>query len=328
MDGRSVVHNLPGPGLVLIGFAGAAGSPGPQQIQVTMRVDLAEAFEAQVLQPLTDALLRADSAAVAAVLLTDSVGGDPRQIAGLLACRDALAAAMDEVGLDVLDVLVATESRWWSLCCEQLECCPAAGHQRVLGCSAAAAQATFAGLVALPDRDAMAATLAGRSGEQRSGLSPLLAEAERAAGASPEQALGRRRTEIMELLAAARRLAAGPARLTDAQLARYAVALTDLGTRDALFSQENRTRIDDGSIEATGLLNELHRGLPAPYDAAPLFLYGWAQWRAGNGTLAMMAAERALASEPGYSAAVLLLTAVQRGLDPRSVPALRQPESA
>jgi hypothetical protein len=68
----------------------------------------------------------------------------------------------------------------------------------------------------------------------------------------------------------------------------------------------------------------LHARLPAPYDAAPLFLFGWAQWRAGNATLATMAAERVLDSQPGYSAAALLLTAAQRGLDPRTVPALSQ----
>ena len=30
----------------------------------------------------------------------------------------------------------------------------------------------------------------------------------------------------------------------------------------------------------------------APYDAAPLFLYGWASWRAGNGALATAPLER------------------------------------
>ncbi|MDQ1720531.1 MAG: hypothetical protein QOI26_265, partial [Pseudonocardiales bacterium] len=112
--------------LVLIGFAGTADCAGPQQIQVTVRLDLpdqlAEGLDAQALRPLCDVLRRADSEAMAAVLVTDSVRGDPRGSAGLLACRDLLTVAMAEVGIDVLDVLVATELRWWSLCCEQLEC--------------------------------------------------------------------------------------------------------------------------------------------------------------------------------------------------------------
>ncbi len=308
--------------LVLIGFANTAMT-GPQRIQVTMRVDLVRSFDAELLQPLTDALQRSESAAMAAVLVTDQVAGDPRRAPELMACRDMLAATMNEVGIDVLDVLVASDSHWWSLCCEQLECCPSEGRPRVRGSSAAAAQATFAGLVALPDRPAMAATLAGRPAAQRSRLQAPLAEVVREIAELPaDHAANRRRAEVAQLLAAARRHATDAeltddAELADEQLSRHAVALTDLGVRDALW-----LAIDDGSVDACRLMNELHSRLPPPYDAAPMFLFGWAQWRTGNGTLAMMAAERVLESQPGYSAAMLLFTAVQRGLDPRTVPAL------
>ena len=324
--------------LVLIGFAGVAHAAGgidtagavdysgPQQIQVTVRLDLPDqlpgSLDAQSLQPLSEVLRRAESAAMAAVLVTDSVPADPRRSSALLACRDLLAACMDESGIEVLDVLVATERRWWSLCCEQPECCPSEGRERVLGCSAAAAQATFAGLVALPDRQAMVATLAGSSAQQRSALLAQLAEAERRRdGTRPEQTAGRRRAEVAELLAAAAECAGATelAALTGERLARYAVALTDLAVRDALW-----LALDDGCAPISRLMGELHASLPVPYDAAPLFLFGWSQWRAGNSTLAMMAAERVLQSQPGYSAADLLLTAARCGLDPRTVPALSQ----
>jgi Domain of unknown function (DUF4192) len=339
--------------LVLIGFAGAAesggagGVSGTQQIQVTIRLDLPDllpgSLDAQTLQPLGEVLRRAESAAMAAVLVTDSVPGDPRRSGVLLACRDVVAVAMNEAGIEVLDVLVATERRWWSLCCEQAGCCPSEGHERVLGCSAAAAQATFAGLVALPDRQAMVASLAGTSEQQRSALLPRLAEAERRRSAAlAEQAADRRRAELVDLLAAAADYAAageraagsGAAEVPDGgepgvpeftaptaprgeQLAEYAVALTDLKVRDALWLV-----LDDGCAPIGRLMGDLHARLPAPYDAAPLFLFGWAQWRAGNSTLAMMAAERVLQSQPGYTAAALLLAAAQLGVDPRSVPPL------
>lgn len=334
--------------LVLIGFAGGAESAGPQQIQVTVRLDLpdplAAGLDAEALGPLCDVLLRADSEAMAAVLVTESVRGDPRACDELRACRDLLAVTMAAAGIEVLDVLVATGHRWWSLCCEQPGCCPAEGHDRALGCSAAAAEATFAGLVALPDRQAMAATLAGRSAEQRAALLPRLAEAELVAAelaaaelavsalgveaelaaesevagdrATPQPAAARRRAQVAALLAAA---AEPPSELTAEQLAGHAVALTDRTVRDALW-----LAVDDGCPGASRLMAELHTRLPSPYDAAPLFLFGWSQWRAGNATLAMMAAERVLQSRPGYSAAVLLVTAAQRGLDPRTVPALSQ----
>ncbi|HEX8080660.1 MAG TPA: DUF4192 domain-containing protein [Jatrophihabitans sp.] len=336
--------------LVLIGFAGGAEQ---QQIQVTVRLDLpdpaAGGLDAEALRPLGDVLRRADSEAMAAVLVTESVRGDPRACEELTACRDLVTVTMAAAGVEVLDVLVATGRRWWSLCCERFECCPGAGHQRVLGCSEAAAQATFAGLVALPDRQAMAATLAGRSAEQRAALLPRLAEAELARtesadaepadaepvdaepvdaepveaepveaepakdGGAPEQA-GRRQAQVAALLAAA---AENQPDLSAERLAGHAVALTDLAVRDALW-----LAVDDGAAGVSRLMAELHTRLPPPYDAAPLFLFGWSQWRAGNATLAMMAAERVLESQPGYSAAVLLVTAAQRGLDPRTVPAL------
>jgi hypothetical protein len=63
--------------------------------------------------------------------------------------------------------------------------------------------------------------------------------------------------------------------------------------------------------------------LPSPYDAPPLFLFGWAAWRSGDGTLAGIAAERAVASDPNYSLADLLLAALSHGLDPRRFRKLR-----
>jgi hypothetical protein len=53
-----------------------------------------------------------------------------------------------------------------------------------------------------------------------------------------------------------------------------------------------------------------------PYDATPLFLAAWRCYRDGNGVLAGIAAERALASDPGYGAASLLSAAVAHGVPP------------
>jgi hypothetical protein len=312
----------PSESLVLIGFSGAAGTAGPQQIQVTMRVDLLPSeIDDLALQPLVDALLHSEAVGVAAVVITEAVQGDPRLAPRWTALRDLVSDQLSGAGITVYDVLMVTGSRWWSLCCQQPECCPPAGHQRVLGCSAAAAQATFAGMVALPDRDALAATLTGRQPSDRMALRARLDQAEQRANSA---ALGNelprlRSAQATQVLEAGHQPEAVGA-LTDDQVARFAVALTDLAVRDAVW-----LAIDDGSVDASALMSDLHSRLPAPYDAAPLFLFGWAQWRAGNGTLAMMAAERALESDAGYSAALLLITAVQRGLDPRLTPTLSEP---
>jgi hypothetical protein len=81
--------------------------------------------------------------------------------------------------------------------------------------------------------------------------------------------------------------------------------------------------IDGHRIDGRPLWRQLARRLPEPYDAAPLFLFGWASWRAGDGALAGIAAERAVDSDPSYTAADLLLAALTRAADPRRMPRLR-----
>ncbi len=356
--------------LVLIGFTDPEGAGRPQRVQVTMRVDLPQSpVDAEVFEPLVESLRHAEATSAAVVVLTHCTG-DPRDSGELQALAAAVSTVLRAAAIMVLDVLVASDEHWWSLCCDKPSCCPPEGTRRALGCSPSAAQATFAGLVALPDRAAVSATLAGLSPDERAAVEPDLAEAEhRVARAALAHGLGRlRKSDTAAFRRAAERArqrartdepapdepaldepapdrsaaegiapgtssavapsAATPGRrrttvrpLSHKQLARFGVALSDLGVRDAMW-----LAIDDQSLDATELLHELHTRLPAPYDAAPLFLYGWAQWRAGNGTLAVMAAERALESDPNYSAALLLVTAVQRGMDPRSTPALREPD--
>lgn len=99
---------------------------------------------------------------------------------------------------------------------------------------------------------------------------------------------------------------------------RFAVALQRYAVRDSLW-----TAVDDGRLDARGLWRQLARRLPAPYDAPALFLFGWRTYRDGDGALAGMAAHRAIDSDPGYSAADLLLAALARGVDPRKLPRLR-----
>ncbi len=312
----------PAESLVLVGFTGRPADR-TQRVTVTMRVDLPlDPLADDVLLPLAEAFGSSGTDAVVAIALTAELAGDPRTLPWLSRLKDALLDDLAGIGVEVLDVLVATDTRWWSLCCELSECCPEAGTLRRRDRSVVAAEATYAGLVALPDRQSLAATLAGASIEQRALLCPAVAGAEqRVIEAVLHDRLSRlRRTETTALVTAARHFPTRQRRLSDKQAARFGVALTDTDIRDTLW-----LAIDDGSLDAEAILRDLHTRLPPPYDAAPLFLFGWGQWRAGNGTIATMAAERALDSDPGYSAASLLINAVQHGFDPRSTPALSEP---
>ena len=108
--------------------------------------------------------------------------------------------------------------------------------------------------------------------------------------------------------------------ISDADAARYGAALAASTIRDPVW-----LAVDDGRLDGRPLWRELARRLPSPYDAPALFLYGWAAWRAGEGTLAGIAAERALISDPEYTAADLLMAALSGGVDPREFPTLRRP---
>jgi hypothetical protein len=314
--------------LVLLGFESTDPvRPMTGTVQVALRVDLPpDVSEPIDIEPLIETMRGSGASAVAAMIHSADVG-DPAGPAGKwTALADAVSTAVAVADMALVDFLLSDDSRWWSLICADPRCCPPTGRARAVGCSKAAAQATLAGLVALPDREALEAQLDGDTELTRRKLQPHLEQAEhRVTRAVLSNGVGRlTRADATALKKACRDKAATAARqaklLTPEQLARFGVALSDIDVRDELW-----LAVDDQSLDAGQLMHELLTRLPAPYDAAPLFLYGWHQWRAGNGTLAAVAAERALESDRGYSAARLLLQAVRSGLDPHKTPYLRDP---
>ena len=300
--------------VVVIGFSGAR--PEPQRVTVTMRVDLpVDPGEPEVMIPLLQALARSRTESVVLAVVSGALRPDPRVEPTWQALLAAVSGACAELGIGVADLLLINDDRWWSLLCDDESCCPPEGTARERDSSSAAAQATYAGLVAWRDRAGLEQSLVGDDAARRSVLEPhLLTAAERIASAAADDRLARlRRADTSAILAAA----GEPTRLTARRLARFGCALADVNIRDAIW-----LRVDDRSVDAEILLEQLHRRLPAPFDAPPMFLYGWHQWRAGNGTVAAMAAERALTSDPDYTAATLLLEAVQSGMDPHRTPPL------
>ena len=307
----------PSESLVVIGFDEVAGTA--RQVTITARLDVGpDGVEHAAVESLAGVLRRAGTGAVAAVLLSDRVTADPRRSGWVQGVLSGLATELNRAGVRLLDALAADRSRWWSLCCQNLACCPPEGTARSTQGSAVAAEATYAGLVAMPDRQALVASLDGAAPAARAALLPAL----RRADTRFADLLGRlggtrtRRTEHAALVRAAAECEAG-AQLSPRRLARLGTALRDTEIRDTVW-----LAVDDRSLSAEGMLSQLHARLPPPYQAAPLFLFGWQLWRSGSGTLAAAAAERALRADPGYSAAALLLEAVQAGMDPRRTPPL------
>ncbi|HKC27895.1 MAG TPA: DUF4192 domain-containing protein, partial [Jatrophihabitans sp.] len=211
---------------------------------------------------------------------------------------------------------------WWSLDCWSPDCCPLEGRELPADPSPFTAAATYDGIVALPDRAAVEALLEPIAASNGGGrMEQIVAAKQVLVGDGAEMPTGTRvRAVKRALFAAARNSQQTDWRgVTEQELARLGAGLGLISVRDPLW-----VAIDTGRIDGRPLWRELGRRLPSPHSAPALFLFGWASWRAGDGTLAGIAAERAIESDPDYSAADILLAALAHGVDPRQMPRLRK----
>jgi hypothetical protein len=100
------------------------------------------------------------------------------------------------------------------------------------------------------------------------------------------------------------------------------VALTDLRVRDDAWAR----MVPEHTEAHLRLWTDVVRRIPARYVPAPAALLAFTAWQAGNGALANVAAQRALAADPGYSMALLLLEAIGAGMPPSAARLPMTPE--
>lgn len=182
-----------------------------------------------------------------------------------------------------------------------------------------AATCAYAGLAPAADREALAARLAPVTGPARVAMTRATDRAgERFLdefGALPDD--GARGAAVLAageaaVHAAVRRYADG-GRLDDDELAWLTVLLLSVPVRDVAWqvATSERPHLD--------LWRDVTRRCDPELVAAPASLLAFAAWRAGDGVLAMVALERALAEDPSYPMAHLLLEALQRGIPPSAL---------
>ena len=179
----------------------------------------------------------------------------------------------------------------------------------------AVVQAIAAGQEILPSRAALAAKLDPVSGSRRRWLNlgveivakEVAATLNTRADLSVEEVAS---TDLAPALEAS--LARRP--LTDEQSLRLAVWATILPVRDALWSLIT----PQNSRDMVGLWSHVARCAPPPMSPPSLTLAGFASWLSGDGALALIAAERALAIDPFYPLAGLLLELLEQGVPPSS----------
>jgi hypothetical protein len=245
----------------------------------------------------------------------------------------AATVALRAAGVPIREAVRVADGRFWRLGCDDPDACPPEGIPFDPAGSTVAATAVYAGLVALPDRDALAATLAPVTGPARDAmvaataaacdfLLDLLDAAAPAAPAGtsqhPDAALD---TPVGQALHRAARTY-----LTHAQRdyrARqpiddeHAATLTVLLALPSLYDFAARqTTGDRWQIE---MWTDLVRRAEPEFIAAPATLLALAAIDGGNGALADIAVHRALDADPDDRFAQVLAAAIRAGIDPDTV---------
>jgi hypothetical protein len=245
---------------------------------------------------------------------------------------EQLRAGLRGAGIAVRDLLRVQDGRYWSYVCTDPGCCPADGVPFDVSAHPAAAAMTAAGMPARPDRASLAdslAPLAGQAAEsmrQATERAVLRAAELITSSGAPSGNPGGLWLAIeagREAVRAAISIYRHGGRITDHdQLAWLTVTIADLRVRDDAWARmEPRHRADHQR-----LWTDVARHACEPYVPAPASLLAFTAWQSGDGALANVAIERALAADPEYSMAHLIGQALDAGLPPSAARLPMTPE--
>jgi len=242
---------------------------------------------------------------------------------------EALREVLLGVGITLRDLLRVQDGRYWSYACQDPGCCPPDGVPFDGPAHPAAAALAAAGITARPDRAALAGSLAPLAGPAAQAMARATERAQHRArelaAAAPEPTASQRlvidvgRAAVRDAIGAYR----GGGEITDHdELAWLSVSLADLRVRDEAWA-----RMDPRFRSAhQRLWIDVVRHASEPYVPAAASLLAFVAWQSGDGALANIAIERALAADPGYSMAQLIGQAVDAGLPPSAARLPMTPE--
>jgi Domain of unknown function (DUF4192) len=239
---------------------------------------------------------------------------------------DALVGELRQAGIELHDMLRVQDGRYWSYACQGPSCCPPEGVPFDPREHPAAAAIAATGAKVLRDRAAVAATIAPAGVPEEA----FRRAQQRAARLTGTAAANRPRGQVRPLLEEGLRAVseaislyrAGGQITSEDQIAWLAVSLPDLRIRDDAWS-----RMEPEHVHAhVRLWIDVVRRTPARYVPPAASLLAFTAWQSGNGALANIAAERALAADPEYSMAHLILDAVSAGMPPSAARLPMTPE--
>ena len=302
---------VPRESLVLVGLRGRRRRTG-----LVVRADLASGDE----PPGTSvrALRRDGARAVALLVHTEEPSGPGPLAHPRAALVDAVEDALAEHGVGLEPALLVRFGRWWSYRCAH-DCCPPEGTpvdpDSPFARHAAAEQA-FHGRAVLATREQLAGGL-----QADPVLGPAVARRlQQQAWTAREEhrdPAGRRREDRQRWRAAVEAWEQRPGAVDPAEVAALAVALHDVRVRDEVAGWGA-----DRPEAVLGLLRHLCRGVVPPDDAPLCAALGWVAWADGQGAVALVAAQRALRTDPRLPLGRLLLAAVDAAAPPEAVRAV------
>jgi hypothetical protein len=308
--------------LVVVSLRGPTG----RQFGLTARVDLPAAEHRRpVLGELVRAMRTDRPDAVLLLVVSEDddppAGHDGGTPAAELPHRPLVheaVLAFHAAGVAVREALLVRRARWWSYDCARECCAPDAGTPLPAGDSPLAAADALTGRVVVADRAALVRRIAPVGFLAAAGMSRACDEVgDELARQTAEQGWDVVVEESWAaVLAAVEAHAPGSVeRLSDRQVARLAWGLRDIDLRDRALT----LALGRSAAAAEAVWTDLTRRAPAPLDAAPATLLAVTAWVRGDGALANVALERALSSEPSYTFAVLLRSALDACLRPAEV---------
>jgi Domain of unknown function (DUF4192) len=302
----------PADSIVVIG----TGQPGAE-VQLTLRYDLpdpaATRAAAAIAEGVTSILTMQCITTAAAVGY--GADGVVSPVAAALRSRAA------EAGITLTEVLRAEDNRYWSYVCSNPACCPTDGTPFDVADHPVARAFAASGRRVLASRQALAATIAPADGVQAAAMRSATRKTERQVAARiSRMAPVRRRIARRRLVAAVGQPmiadAIGRYRAGDAigpeSAAWLTVALRELRVRDDAWAR----MLPEYNAAHTRLWADLTRLAQPGYAAAPASLLAFVAWQAGDGALANVALDRALADNQRYSMARLLRRALDSGAPP------------
>jgi Domain of unknown function (DUF4192) len=302
----------PADSIVVIG----TGQPGAE-VQLTLRYDLpgpaAPRGAAAIADGVTNILTVQHITTAAAV----AYGPD----SAVAPVAEALRARAAEAGIALTEVLRAEGDRYWSYVCSNPRCCPPEGTPFDLADHPVARAFAASGRRVLASRQELAATIAPADGDQATAMRLATRKIERQLTTRVSQT-----TRVSHRIARRRLVAAvGQPMIVDA-ISRYragdtlgpepaawlTVALRELRVRDDAWAR----MLPECNAAHTRLWTDLTRLAQPGYVAAPASLLAFVAWQAGDGALANVALDRALADDHRYSMARLLRRALDSGAPP------------